>query len=334
MKFSFTVICSLLALTLGVSGCSKEEPGVGKTTVRTQEVSKPDIEDYPAEKISDHTWVIHGPTEQPNTKNQGFMNNPVFVETADSVVVLDPGSSLYSGRMVLRQIKKVTDKPVSTVFDSHIHGDHWLGNQAIAEAYPNAKFYAHPKMIEAAHAGEAETWISLLEGMTEGATKGTVAVIPTEALVNGESYSVGGITFKAYLSAHAHTKTDAMIEIVEDSVLVTGDNAFNKRMGRMDDGSFRGAIAAMELAIQLNLKHYVPGHGQTGGKEIAENYKDFLEIVYSETGKLSEEGLQDFEMKEKIHANLAAFHDWSGFEEGLGKQISLAVLENEQAAFE
>lgn len=262
------------------------------------------------------------------------MNNPVFVETDDSVVVLDPGSSLYAGRMVLRQIKKVTDKPVSLVFNSHIHGDHWLGNQAISEVYPEAKFYAHPKMIEAAQSSEAETWIGLLENMTEGATKGTIAVIPTEALVNGQSYRVGGISFKAHLSEFAHTKTDAMIEIVEEAILVTGDNAFNKRMGRMDDGSFRGAIAAMELASKLNLEHYVPGHGQTGGKEIADNYRIFLETVYAEAGRLSEDGLQDFEMKEEIHAKLAAFHDWVGYEDGIGKQISLAVLENEQAAFD
>lgn len=329
MKFLPLIVLSALIFGVVASGCSKED-----SSAKQVATSGLEIPDYPAEKISQHAWVIHGPTEQPNPENKGFMNNPLFVETDDSVVILDPGASLYAGRMVLRQIKKVTDKPVAAVFTSHIHGDHWLGNQAIAEVYPKAKFYAHPKMIEAAHAGEADTWIGLMESLTEGATKGTVAVIPTEALVDGQSYGFGGINFKAHLSEFAHTKTDAMIEIVEDSILVMGDNAFNKRMGRMDDGSFRGAIAAMKLAAKLDLKHYVPGHGQTGGREVADQYREFLEIVYSEAGKLSEEGLEDFEMKDKIHAKLAAFHDWIGFEEGVGKQISLAVLENEQAAFE
>jgi glyoxylase-like metal-dependent hydrolase (beta-lactamase superfamily II) len=34
------------------------------------------------------------------------------------------------------------------IFNTHVHGDHWLGNQAIVERYPAVKIYAHPNMIE------------------------------------------------------------------------------------------------------------------------------------------------------------------------------------------
>ena len=100
------------------------------------------LPDYPAEKLSDRVWVIHGPTQLPNPDNKGFMNNPAFVLTDTGVVVVDPGSSVQTGEMVLRQIRKLTQKPVTHVLSTHIHGDHWLANQAIVEAYPDVKTIA------------------------------------------------------------------------------------------------------------------------------------------------------------------------------------------------
>jgi len=39
-------------------------------------------------------------------------------------------------------------------------------------------------------------------------------------------------------------------------------------------------------------------------------------------------------MKPKVKAALTKFHDWPGFEDELGKHISLAKLEIEKAEFE
>ena len=39
------------------------------------------VPDYQAKKITNNTYVIHGPREYPNEKNRGFMNNPGFVIT-------------------------------------------------------------------------------------------------------------------------------------------------------------------------------------------------------------------------------------------------------------
>jgi glyoxylase-like metal-dependent hydrolase (beta-lactamase superfamily II) len=292
------------------------------------------VPDYPAEKISDHVWVIHGPTELPNPGNQGFMNNPAFVITSAGVAVIDPGSTLETGRMVLRQIKKVTKQPVTHVFASHIHGDHWLGNQAIREVYPAARYYAHPVMIEQANAGEAENWVTIMEQLTEGASKGTEAVIPDQPLTDGQEIKVGDVTLRIYLTDWAHTKTDAMIEVVEDSLLATGDNALYKRIGRMDDGSFRGNLAACEQAHELQLQHYIPGHGVSGGPEVVKPFCNYLKVLYEKVAELYEEGLSDFEMKDAVVESLSAFQDWSGFEDEIGKHISLALLEIEQAEFE
>lgn len=292
------------------------------------------VPDYVAEQISPHVHVIHGPTSFPNPENLGFMNNPAIVIYDDGVVILDPGSSLEAGRMVLRQLAKLTDKPVTHLIDSHIHGDHWLGNQAIREKYPDAKLYAHPEMIRRAKVSEAEAWINRMESLTEGATAGTEAVIPDNALEDGQEFKLSGLTLRIHIEPAAHSHTDAMTEVVEDSLLYLGDNVTYQRLPRFDDGTFRGSIAACDKALELKLRHYVPGHGPSGGPEVVNAFREYTKTLYDTVTELYEEGLADFEMKEQVSEKLAAFREWSGFDELLGKTISLAIIEAEKAGFE
>jgi glyoxylase-like metal-dependent hydrolase (beta-lactamase superfamily II) len=297
-------------------------------------LAAPVVPDYPAQKVAEHTFVIHGPTERPGPGNLGFMNNPAIVIGEDSVVILDPGSSLESGRMVLRQVASLTDKPVSHVFNSHIHGDHWLANVAIREAYPEAKFYAHPEMIKRAREGEAAEWIDMLMRMTENATDGTTALIPEHELADGQQFNIAGLTLRVHIIPAAHSHTDAMFEIVEDSLLYTGDNITYKRMPNFRHGTFRGSLVAIDRALELNLQHYVPGHGPSGGREVVENFQRFTSVLYNTVSELYEQGLSDFEMKDQVIEKMSDFHGWPEFEELIGRQINIAVLEAEKAAFE
>jgi hypothetical protein len=56
------------------------------------------VRPYPAQQVSTGTYVIHGPQGVPSRENQSFMNNPAWVITQDGVVVIDPGSSVQTGR--------------------------------------------------------------------------------------------------------------------------------------------------------------------------------------------------------------------------------------------
>lgn len=292
------------------------------------------IPDYPAEKITSNTYVIHGPQGFPSPENKGFMNNPVFTITKTGVVVIDPGSSLYTGQMVLRQIRKLTDKPITHVFGTHVHGDHWLGNHAFKDAFPDATFIGHPQMIIQAKGGVADSWVKNMSTLTKGATDGTKAVIPSMAVDDAENMEIGGFTFRIFAPKQAHSGTDIMILIVEDKVLITGDNVLNERVGRMDDATFRGSISACDVALSSGAKYFIPGHGPTGDKTVVEDYKTFLSTIYETAAVLTEEGLSDFEMKPRIVAKLEAFQRWMDFEDLIGKHVSLAMLEAERASFE
>lgn len=291
------------------------------------------LRDYPVERIETNTYVIHGPLGYPSVENQGFMNNPGFVITDSGAVLIDPGSSVQAGRMVLKQLGTITDKPVTHVISTHVHGDHWLGNQAIAEVFPEAVFMAHPEMIRKAHAGAAEEWINLMSQATEGFTEGTRAVIPAISTSEIGKLETGGMTFRFHAPERAHSGTDVMIEVVEESVLFLGDNVTYKRIARMDDASFKGSIAACEIATKLAARHYVPGHGPSGDASLVTAFQRYLTTLYSEVERLYEEGLADFEMKPEIVRTLQPYADWVNFDDQVGRHISLAILEVEKNSF-
>jgi glyoxylase-like metal-dependent hydrolase (beta-lactamase superfamily II) len=68
------------------------------------------------EKVKDNLYVMRG----------GGGNSAVFI-TATGVVVVDTKNPGW-GQPLLDKIKTVTDKPVTTIINTHTHGDHVSGN--------------------------------------------------------------------------------------------------------------------------------------------------------------------------------------------------------------
>jgi len=289
--------------------------------------------DYQAEQVAEGVYVIHGPLGVPSAGNQGFMNNPAFVVTGAGVVVIDPGSSVQVGEMVLTHVRKVTGQPVVAVFDTHVHGDHWLGNQAIAEAFPDARIYAHPRMRERVEQGAGEQWLEVMMNMTEGATAGTRVVNANTPVDEGTEIRIGDVTFRILHDGKAHTDNDIMILLPERSVIFLGDNAGHGRMLRLNDASLAGNMAALERALASGAKVFVPGHGRTGGPEAASEYRDYLVALYEGVKELFEEEISDFEMKPRLLPKLTRWKDWVDFDSLVGSHVSIAYLEVEAEAF-
>ncbi|MEW6119630.1 MAG: MBL fold metallo-hydrolase [Pseudomonadota bacterium] len=291
-----------------------------KDTVRT----------HPVQQVSESTWVIHGPQGLPSVQNQSFMNNPAWVVTKEGVVVIDPGSSVQVGRMVVAQIRKTTKLPVTHVFNTHVHGDHWLGNHAIIDAWPKATLIAHPDMIRRAKEGAGAFWLQLMLDMTKGYTAGTRAEIPTVPTADGKEFKIGGKTFRIHSSSDAHSRTDDMIEVVEDRILFTGDNVLARQVMNLRDGTFKGVLKATERALAINANLYVPGHGKSGDRTFVEEQKAWFDILLPEVRRMYNDGMSDYEMKPVLVEKLKAFKDWAEWDINLGPQISLAILEVEQ----
>ena len=296
------------------------------------EVGAP-IADYKPDQIAKNAWVIHGPTEMPSAENQGFMNNPGFVLTEKGVVIIDPGSSVQAGEMVLRVLNKITKKPVLAVFNTHIHGDHWLGNQAIKKAFPSATIYGHPKMLQAINDGDGDMWLSLMDNLTEGATKGTTVTPPTHKTDHGDVLKIDNKHFKIHHYGHNHTHSDIMIEVIEDKIIFLGDNVLADRIPRMSDGNFKGVMHAIDEIIKVDATVWVPGHGKTNGKSMLKDFHNYLSSVYETARKAFDNDMDSSDVKSLLLKSTAKYKKWSGYDDQIGKHGAQAYMEVESWSF-
>ncbi|GAB3189473.1 MBL fold metallo-hydrolase [Hydrogenophaga aquatica] len=300
-------------------------------------IEGPPVPDVAPQQLSQHVWMVYAKDGFPTADNQGLMANVLFVVTSAGVVVLDSGASLQIGQMAIRMIRKVTQQPVVAVFNSHYHGDHWLGNHAFVKTYgPNLPIYALPHTIEQIKGVEGNLWRSLMERWTNQATMGTQVVPPNQATVHGKTYQFGDVTLKMHHYGTAHTPSDLCVEVVQDRLTYVGDIAMENRIANIDDGSYRGTFKYYE-AIQAAAgdQLWVPGHGN-GSKELLKTYGEFMAGIYEPCLKAVEAG-QGVEaakaavLKDPRVASRAA--GMAGFESNIGKYVSLAYLEAEKEAF-
>src|SRR5436305_1837085 len=62
--------------------------------------------------------------------------NAAIIFLGDSVLVVDTHSKPSAARALIEQIKKLTDKPVRYVVNTHFHWDHYQGNHAYPSSWP------------------------------------------------------------------------------------------------------------------------------------------------------------------------------------------------------
>jgi glyoxylase-like metal-dependent hydrolase (beta-lactamase superfamily II) len=296
----------------------------------------PPVKDIKPTQVSQRVWYIYSPDSFPTPENRGMMCNVTFVVTQEGVVIIDSGGSVQIGEMALRMIKTVTPKPVVAVFNSHYHGDHWLGNHAYAEAYPGLKIHALAENIARIKGTEGSLWRGLMERWTNQATAGTKIVPPNTEVRNGQVLDFGDTKLKMHFYGTAHTPCDLTVEVVEDKVTHIGDIAMENRIANIDDGSYPGTFKYyVELQKAAGDQLWLPGHGHPG-KGLLKDYGELMAGIWEPCLQAVKDG------KDLSAAKALVLKDprvssraqrTAGFEANIGKYTSLAFLEAEKEAF-
>lgn len=291
--------------------------------------------DYPLKQVTDKIQVIFGPMDLPDSQNRGFRNNVIIVSTSKGIVLMDPGGSAWAGEMIAKKIKSMSDTPVVAVFNSHVHGDHWLGNEGVKRHFPDAVIYGHPIMKARLEKNDGLFWLETINRVTDDTADGKQVIAPDRTVNDGDVISVGDTDFRIIHTGKAHTDTDIMIEIVGEAAIFTGDVVRDRFLGLMeDDSSFKGNIETIDKIVAMNYQYYIPGHGDVGGVDIPLAYRAYLNTLRSVVKELFDEDMESYEMKPRIIEALADYGNWRGFELRLGTHISRVFLEIEQEEFE
>jgi len=177
----------------------------------------------------------------------------------DGVFMIDSQFASLSPKIIF-EIKKLSDKPIQYLVNTHHHGDHSGGN---------ANFYNLGATI-IAHDNVRKN----LDGKP-------LEIMPIITFNDKLNLFVNDEQVMVFHVANAHTNGDALLYFNTNNVLHTGDTYFNGRYPFIDlnnGGSVDGYISAAKSALILidDETKIIPGHGELSNKT---EYKTFLNML-------------------------------------------------------
>ena len=208
-------------------------------------------------KISNSVYQFVGKTEVPSKHNGGNMVNTYWLNTGKSYIVIDTGPSYRYAKESHEVMKKIADLPVKVIINTHMHDDHWSGNNYFKEL--GATIYATKTQADKFPAGTTTHMMTVIKKEDSAGTK----VIDIDKLVTkNESIIVDGTTLDMlYLGYIAHTKEDFMVYFKKEKVIFSGDILFSQRITSIRDGSVEGGLKSLNDLEKLDVDVYAAGHG-------------------------------------------------------------------------
>jgi cyclase len=244
--------------------------------------------------------------------------NAAIIILGDSVLVVDTHSKPSAARALIEQIKKLTDKPVRYVVNTHFHWDHYQGNEAYPSSWPagveiissaatreNIEYRGIPRIKHeiATLPQQIETLKSDLAQATDpkqreeiqsnlrqaeaylGELKSMQVTLPTMTFDRSLILYRKSITVEVLWLGNAHTNGDVWVYLPKQKILICGD-ALHGWTPFMGDSYPQEWIQTLDAAEKLDFTQALGGHGDVmQGKQKFELWKQYFRDLLDETAQ-------------------------------------------------
>jgi glyoxylase-like metal-dependent hydrolase (beta-lactamase superfamily II) len=204
-----------------------------------------------------------------------FWTNSVIVEGEHEVMLVDAQLTKSSAEKVLQEIKE-TKKPLSIIYITHEHADHFLGLEVFKEAYPRARIIANSAVVDRinkVYQGKIDKWKTILGSR---ATSRVVAI----SKFDGNFIEFEGSKIEVLKHIRGDTDENTMLWIPRQRILIAGDVLFNNMhvYTAETDSEARGKwLNSLQKIRELKPSVVIPGHSKVGAPLDAKTAVDFTE---------------------------------------------------------
>ena len=221
--------------------------------------------------------------------NVGDIANIGFIIGDNSIAVIDTGGSHQIGEALRLAIKKISNKPIKYVINTHGHQDHIFGNTAFISE--DTTIYGHYNLKKFLRERGSQYVRQISEAGDK--VKGTSIIFPhkiiaetssdeTKKLSNEIKINLGNRELLLVSHPTSHTYSDATVFDLKTKTFFVGDLVQEGRLPTMD-GLTKEWIKLLDEIDKVDYEIMVPGHGkiQTDSTALDET-KRYLEILYKD----------------------------------------------------
>jgi glyoxylase-like metal-dependent hydrolase (beta-lactamase superfamily II) len=204
-----------------------------------------------------------------------FWANSVIIEGEHEVMLVDAQLTKNNAEKVLQEIN-ATKKPLSTIYITHEHADHFLGLEVFKEAYPGVKIIANSAVVDRInqiYQEKIEKWQKIFGS---GAASHVVAI----EKFDGNFVEFEGSKIEVLKHIRGDTDENTMLWIPGQRILIAGDVLFNDMhvYTAETDSKARGKwLNSLQKIRELKPSVVIPGHSKVGGLLDASTAVDFTE---------------------------------------------------------
>jgi glyoxylase-like metal-dependent hydrolase (beta-lactamase superfamily II) len=204
----------------------------------------------------------------------------------DGLFLIDDQYAPLHGR-ILAALTAIQPGPVRFVLNTHWHGDHTGGNEALGSL--GALIVAHEAVRTRM---SSQQFIAAFGRRVPPSPPGALPVV---TFTRDLSLHWNGQTIRVFHVESAHTDGDAVVHFVEADVIHAGDVFFAGTYPFVDlssGGSIDGTIAAADriLALAGDQTRIIPGHGPLASRADLQRYRDMLALARERVAAAMESG--------------------------------------------
>jgi len=212
-----------------------------------------------------------------------FWVNSVIIEGTDEVMLVDAQLTKTNADKVLQEIKE-TKKPLSIIYITHEHADHFLGLEVFREAYPRVRIIANSSVVDRinrVYQDKLDKWQKILGS---GATSHVVAI----EKFDGNFIEFESSKIEVFKNIPGDTDENTMLWIPGQRILIAGDVLFNDMhvYTAETDSKARGKwLNSLQKIRELGPSVVIPGHSKVGAPLDGSTAVDFTEnylLVFDE----------------------------------------------------
>ncbi len=189
-----------------------------------------------------------------------FATNSVIIEGEHEVMLVDAQLTKTNAERVLEEIQ-TTKKPLSIIYITHEHADHFLGLEVFKEAYPGVRIIATPAVvdrIDMVYQEKIDKWKKILG---TGATSHAAAI----EQFDGNFIEFESSKIEVLKNIQGDTDENTMLWIPGQGILIAGDVLFNDMhvYTAETDSKARGKwLNSLQKIRGLKPSVVIPGHSK------------------------------------------------------------------------